>query len=57
MLHCPNVVCFALAIGEARQVDQVEIRWPSGLVQRVGPLQADRGYLVVEGDNQARARP
>jgi hypothetical protein len=46
-----------VGIGEARQVDQVEIRWPSGLVQRLGPLQADRGYLIVEGENQARSRP
>jgi hypothetical protein len=46
-----------VGIGDARQVDQIEIRWPSGLIQRLGPLPADRGYLVVEGDSQARSRP
>jgi hypothetical protein len=46
-----------VGIGEARQVDQIEIRWPSGLVQRLGPLQADCGYLAVEGDDQPKLRP
>jgi enediyne biosynthesis protein E4 len=36
--------------GAATTVDQVEIRWPSGLVQKMGPLAADRGYLIIEGD-------
>src|SRR5262249_46499156 len=38
-----------IGLGAARQVDRVEIRWPSGLVQHLGPLQADRGYRVMEG--------
>jgi hypothetical protein len=46
-----------IGTGEARQVDQVEIRWPSGLVQRVGPLAADHGYLVVEGQEKVEPRP
>ena len=46
-----------IGIGEARQVDQIEIRWPSGLVQRLGPLPVDRGYRVVEGDGQPKVRP
>jgi hypothetical protein len=36
-------------LGAAEQADQVEIRWPSGLVQRLGPLQVDRSYRVIEG--------
>jgi hypothetical protein len=46
-----------VGVGEAHLVDQIEIRWPSGLVQRLGPLQTDRGYLVVEGDGQPKLRP
>jgi hypothetical protein len=30
-------------------VDEVEIRWPSGLVERVGRLEADRFYEAREG--------
>jgi hypothetical protein len=46
-----------IGLGDATQVDQVEIRWPSGLVQRLGPLPSDHGYRIVEGDNQPRRRP
>jgi len=46
-----------IGLGDASQVDQVEIRWPSGLVQRLGPLQADRGYRIIEGENQPKPRP
>jgi hypothetical protein len=41
-----------IGLGAATQVDRVEIRWPSGLVQQIGPLEADRGYRVVEGQDQ-----
>ncbi len=42
-------------IGSALKVDQVEIRWPSGRLQRLGPLEADRAYLVIEGDDHLYA--
>ncbi len=45
-----------VGIGVALQVDGLEIRWPSGLIERLGPLQADRAYLIIEGENQARER-
>ena len=41
-----------IGVGPAKKVDEVEIRWPSGLVQRLGPLACDRGYVVVEGDKK-----
>jgi hypothetical protein len=41
-----------IGLGPARQADQVEVRWPSGLVQRFGPLAADRGYRLIEGEEQ-----
>jgi enediyne biosynthesis protein E4 len=44
-------------LADAAGADQVEVRWPSGLVQQLGPLAGDRGYLVVEGEKEVRARP
>jgi hypothetical protein len=46
-----------VGLGAAAVVDRVEIRWPSGLVQRIGPLQADRGYRVTEGEDGTEPRP
>jgi hypothetical protein len=36
-------------LGDADQVESVEVRWPSGRVDRLGPLAADAGYLLREG--------
>jgi hypothetical protein len=36
-------------LGSAEKIDSVEIRWPSGAVDRVGPLAADKFYAVLEG--------
>ena len=38
-----------VGLGASRNVESVEVRWPSGRVDRFGPLQADRGYLIREG--------
>ena len=46
-----------VGVGAATKVDQVEIRWPSGYVQLLGPLDADRGYLIVEGEQKIQLRP
>jgi hypothetical protein len=46
-----------VGLGAATKVDAVEIRWPSGVRQRVGPLAADRGYRITEGKEQVEARP
>jgi hypothetical protein len=37
-------------LGESSQVDQVEVRWPSGRLDRHANLAADTGYLLREGD-------
>jgi hypothetical protein len=52
--HDPRLL---VGLGAARQVDKVEIRWPSGQVQHVGPLEADRGYRIVEGSDKVEALP
>lgn len=40
-----------LGLGPAARVDSLEIRWPGGAVQRVGALEADAFYRVVEGES------
>jgi hypothetical protein len=42
-------------LGRATRVDRIEVRWPSGRVDRFRDLEADRGYGLREGD--ARAQP
>ncbi len=37
-------------LGDADRVESVEVHWPSGRVDRLGPLAADAGYLVREGE-------
>jgi hypothetical protein len=46
-----------VGIGRATRVDEVEVRWPSGLKERVGPIDASRGYLIVEGSGRIQQRP
>jgi len=41
-------------LGKARTVDSLEIRWPSGLVQRFEGLDGDR-FLVIEEGGEPRA--
>ena len=36
-------------LGAASRVDSVEVRWPSGAVDTLTNLQADRFYAVREG--------
>jgi hypothetical protein len=40
-------------LGESDRVESIEIRWPSGRVDRLGPVSADAGYLIREGAAQA----
>jgi hypothetical protein len=35
-------------LGDAAQVERVEVRWPSGAVSRMGPLRADQRLRVTE---------
>jgi hypothetical protein len=51
--HDPRLL---VGLGSARQVDRIEIRWPSGLVQQVGPLEANHGYRVTEGEAKVENR-
>ncbi|WP_165226704.1 FG-GAP-like repeat-containing protein [Aquisphaera insulae] len=42
-------------LGPVDRVDLVEVTWPSGRVDRHGPLAADRGYRLREGRGEAEA--
>ncbi len=44
-------------LGDATQIDRVEVRWPSGRTDRFGPLAADRAYRLQEAAPAAVARP
>jgi enediyne biosynthesis protein E4 len=48
-------------LGEATRIDSVEIRWPSGRIDRHGSLDGDRQYLIREGEapivNTSQAKP
>ncbi|MBN9122239.1 MAG: CRTAC1 family protein [Planctomycetes bacterium] len=52
--HDPRLL---VGLGPARQADRVEVRWPSGLVEQFGPLEAGRGYRLTEGTKGAEPRP
>jgi hypothetical protein len=36
-------------LGSATKIESVEVHWPSGAVDRIGPLAADKFYAVLEG--------
>jgi hypothetical protein len=36
------------------EVERIEVRWPSGRVERIENLLADTGYLIREGDQRPR---
>jgi hypothetical protein len=46
-----------VGLGSATKADRVDVRWPSGRIQHVGPLEADRGYRIVEGKDGVTPRP
>lgn len=46
----PSLLHFGL--GDADHIDTLTIRWPSGLVQELGPLKADRHILVRENSSR-----
>jgi hypothetical protein len=46
-----------VGLGAATRADRVTVRWPSGRAQTFGPLAADAGWLLREGDEKAAPRP
>jgi len=46
--YSQNSFTLHFGLGSCTRVDQVEIRWPSGIVQTVGPVGADQTLKIVE---------
>jgi tetratricopeptide (TPR) repeat protein len=44
-------------LGDAKGIDRLEVRWPSGAVQRFAGLPAGRAITITEGDAEARREP
>ncbi len=44
-------------LGTAARAQQVQVRWPSGLVEPIGDLAADRFYVVREGQGARVSEP
>jgi hypothetical protein len=36
-------------LGSATKIDSIEVRWPSGAVDKTGPVEADHFYSILEG--------
>ena len=43
-----------LGLGNARRIENVEIRWPSGKVDKLGSLPINNYVKVIEGEGVAR---
>jgi enediyne biosynthesis protein E4 len=41
-------------LGTERRIEEIEVRWPTGQVQRFRELAADTGYHLREGEDQPR---
>jgi hypothetical protein len=46
-----------LGLGSARKIDRVEIRWPSGTVDKITNLPINAYIRVVEGEGVAKSGP
>lgn len=44
-------------VGTKKQIDLLEIRWPSGLMERLTNITPNRIYRIVEGDQKNRSVP
>jgi len=42
-------------LGSARKVDQIEVRWPSGQVDRIQGAKADQFMVIEEGKSKSRS--
>jgi len=44
-------------LADATQIDEVLIEWPSGRTSRLGPLEVNRAYRIIEQDTDATEVP
>lgn len=50
---CSNEHLLRAGLGEASQVEDVEVVWPDGTVQNVGTLAVNKEYVIVQGSPEA----
>jgi hypothetical protein len=48
---CSNEACLDIGIGSHERVDEILIRWPTGVEQRFDNLQANSRYLLIENQD------
>ncbi|HEX3682671.1 MAG TPA: CRTAC1 family protein [Bryobacteraceae bacterium] len=46
--YSQNSFTLHFGLGACTRADQIEIRWPSGIVQTTGPVNADQTFKIVE---------
>jgi hypothetical protein len=44
-------------LGEIRQIDELQIRWPGGTEQSIGALSAGGTYHIIEGSQPILVKP
>src|SRR5262249_4035887 len=49
--YASNQKQLVFGLGESGSVDELVVRWPSGLEQRFSGVAADREYILVEGSS------
>ena len=52
---CTNDIRLHFGLGEAKSIDQLEIRWPDRQVEKYERLAVNREYAFREGDKNAKA--
>jgi hypothetical protein len=50
-----NDVRIHFGLGDAKKIDSLEIRWPSGKIETLGELPADKFYSILEGQGVVAA--
>ena len=49
---CQSDMRLSFGLGNAKQIDNIEILWPSGLVQRLENISANQQLIIIEGEKK-----
>ena len=49
---CQSDMRLYFGLGNAKQIDNIEILWPSGLVQRLENISANQQLIIIEGERK-----
>jgi tetratricopeptide (TPR) repeat protein len=53
---CTNEPIIHFGIGDTKVIDEMEIRWPSGMTQTLTSIKPNRRYLIVENESTLQSR-